>query len=261
VAGDRKDSGMASTPLRLSLTFALACLSSTLFLFLRYDGKGSPVGRHSRWWSLAVVTLTGALSTGATFVVAIIIEQLPSGLVSLGAVAPCGLWIGHIREGSERRGPFAEAATLWLSWVLSRLDEGMAEDKTEWIEERASPEWGTDDLIAASRRYQEYLYERLSAQERKRYRIRALRNNIEIRMDVARLIDNSARPAKILVALNASRLTQDPRYQRCLDDPARLGNLLRHDALRDLIRMLTPAYNLGWRRLRPYVPPPSGQPF
>lgn len=253
---------MASTPLHLSLTFALACLSAGFFLLLRCEGKGSPLGRHSRWWSLAVIGLTGALSTLATFLVATIIEQLPSGLVSLGAVAPSGLWIGHIREGSpQRRSPYREAATLWLSWLLARLDEGMAEGKNEWIEERANPEWGTEDLVMAAQSYHDHLHEQLSPKDRRRYRIRSLMRNIEARTDVARLIDNSARPAKIVVALNATRLTQDPRYLRHLDDLGRLGNMLRHDTLRDLIRMLTAAYNCGFRRLPPYLPPPSGKPL
>ncbi|HEY5987068.1 MAG TPA: hypothetical protein VIV12_11945 [Streptosporangiaceae bacterium] len=252
---------MPTTPLRLSLTFALACGSATFFLFLRCEGKGNPLGTHSRWWSLAVIGLTGALSTGATLLVATIIEELPSGLVSLSAVAPCWLWIGHIRQGSpERRSPFAEAATLWLTWLLARMAEGMAEDKTEWLERRANPDWDTDDLMMAARRYHEYLHGRLSAADRRRYRIRSLLRNIETRLDIARLIDNSARPAKVIVALNASRLTQDTRYVRNVDDLTRLGNLLRHDAHQDLIRMLSPAYNLGFRRLAPYAPPMRGSP-
>jgi hypothetical protein len=258
-AGTQEDQGMPITPLRLSLTFALACVSATFFLFLRCQGKGNPLGPHSRWWSLAVVGITGALSTGATLLVGMIIEQMPSGLVGLSTVAPCWLWISHIRDGEpERRSPYSEAANLWLTWLLSRMTEGMAQDKAEWIEIRASPEWGTHDLIMAARSYHEYLHERLTAAERRRYRIRALMRNIETRLDVARLIDNSARPAKVIVALNASRLTQDPRYLRNRDDLGRVGDLLRHDAHRDLIRMLTPAYNLGLRRLSPYTPPLSG---
>jgi hypothetical protein len=261
LAGIQEDQGMPTTPLRLSLTFALACGSAAFFLFLRCEGKGSPLGAHTRWWSVSVIGLTGALSTGATLLVATIIEQLPSGLVSLGAVAPCWLWIGHIRQGSsERPSPFAEASTLWLTWLLARMAEGMAEDKSEWIEERAKPEWGTDDLMMAARRYHAYLSERLSAGDRKRYRIRPLLRNIETRLDIARLIDNSARPAKVIVALNASRLTQDNRYLRNVDDLARLGGLLRHDAHQDLIRMLRPAYNLGFRRLTPYAPRVPGNP-
>src|SRR5216683_2268367 len=60
-------------------------------------GEVAPHAPRSRWWGLSVIGLTGALSTGAAFAVVTVAHRLPSVFVSLGVVAPCGLWLGHIR--------------------------------------------------------------------------------------------------------------------------------------------------------------------
>jgi hypothetical protein len=243
--------------LGLGLTFVLACISAAFFLLLRCEGNGRAFGPRSRWWGLSVIGLTGALSTGAAFAVVTVAHHLPSAFVSLGVVAPCGLWLGHIRGegGGTRRNLYRDASTFWLTWLLARMHEGMAEDRLDWCEAHADPAWDTDELTMAARFYHDYLHERLSAEERRRYRIRWLMGNIETRLDVVRLIDGSAGRAKVVAALNASRLAQEARYRRTLDDLTRLGNLLRHDAERDLGRMLGAAYSVGFHRLEPYLRP------
>ena len=180
----------------------------------------------------------------------------PSQQAQRMRVAPSALCLGRIREGvPERRSVYGAAATLWLSWLLARLGEGMAEDRLDWCDRRVDPAWHTDELIMAARSYHDYLQERLSAEERRRYRIRALMQNIEVRLDVVQLIESSAERAKIIAALDASRLAQEARYRRNFDDLARLGNRLLHDAQRDLGRLLGAAYNAGFHRLEPYTRP------
>jgi hypothetical protein len=248
--------GMPRGALGLGLTFFLACVSAAFFLQLRCQGKGRAFGPSSRWWALSVIGLTGMLSTGVAFALVTIGHQLPSAFASLGVVAPSGLWLGHIRQGTpERNSLYKAASTLWLTWLLGRMGEGMAEDKLAWCDRRVDPNWHADELILAARFYHDYLQERLTADDRRRYRIGWLMQNIEVRLDVVRLIDGSAGRSKVVAALKAPRLADQARYQRSLDDLTRLGSLLRHDAERDLGRMLAAAYNVGLYRLDLYTRP------
>jgi hypothetical protein len=95
--------------LGLGLTFFLACVSATFFLQLRCQGKGRAFGPSSRWWALSVIGLTGVLSTGVAFALVTIGHQLPSAFASLGVVAPSGLWLGHIRQGTSERNSLYKA--------------------------------------------------------------------------------------------------------------------------------------------------------
>src|SRR5712691_9187546 len=115
---------MPRDQLGLSLTFVLACASAAFFLHLRCEGKGRPFGPRSRWWAASVIALTGTLSTAGAFGLVVVGHLLPSAFVSIGVVAPCGLWLGHIREGAvERRNPYRDVSTLWLTWLLGRMSE------------------------------------------------------------------------------------------------------------------------------------------
>lgn len=243
----------------LGLTFVLACVSAGFFLLLRCEGKGRPFGPRSRPWALSVIGLTGVLSTSGALTLAVLGHYLPLVIFGLGVVAPSALYLGKIREGApERRNLYHAAATLWLSWLLARMSESMAEDRLEWCERHVDPAWHTDELIMAARFYHDYLQERLSAEERRRYRIRWLMENVEARLDVVLLIDSSVPRSKVVAALNATRLAQEARYRRSLDDLSRLGNRLVHDAKRDMERMLAAAYNTGFHHLAPYPRPVSG---
>jgi hypothetical protein len=263
----------------VGLTFGLACVSAAFFLWLRSEDKGLALGPRSRLWALAVTALTGALSTALAFVLHglanVVGNDFPSYVshVGLGAVMPSTLWLAEIRQGGgERRNPYRDALTLWLSWLLRRLDEGMVEDKEEWCRDHIVVAWSTDELIMAAHYYEDYLRERLSALERSRYRLNALIQAIESRLDIARLIEDNprltnggVRPSngstrgKVSTALTTARLSQE-RYKRSLDDLTRLAQLLRNDARQDLIRLLRVAYRAGLRRLPVYQPPRGPEP-
>lgn len=245
----------------LGLTFALACVSATFFLVMRCEGRGRAFGPRSRRWALLVTGLTGTLSTAGALALAVLGHYAPAAIVGLGIVAPSGLCLERIKDGiPERRSTYGAAATLWLSWLLVRLDEGMAEDKAEWCDRHIDEAWHNDELIMAAHYYNDYLTEWLSDEDRKRYRIRALTQDIETRLDIARLIEANAPGSKIVAAINTSRLRRELHYQRSLDDLTRLGNRLRHDAKRDMNRMLAAAYSRGLYRLEPYAPPPLSTP-
>jgi hypothetical protein len=240
----------------IALTFVLACVSATLFLLMRCEGKGRAFGPTSRRWAVIVILLTSLLSAGGAVLLAALGQYVPAVILGLGVAAPGGLCLGRIREGiPERHSVYSAAPTLWLGWLLARLSEGMAEDKFNWCERHVDAAWQTDQLIMAAHHYHDYLSEVLSDEDRKRYRIRSLLQDIEIRLDIVLLIESHAPRSRIVTGLNKSRLGREARYQRCLDDLGRLAARLDHDARRSLERLIAAAYLSGLYRLSRYAPP------
>lgn len=248
---------MPGEMLGLGVTFALACVSATLFLFLRCEGKGRPFGPGSRWWALSVIGITSALSTAVAFVGVIVLSRLPHVFFGVGVAVPSWLWLGQIRNGGGNdsgRTVARDASTLWLARLLARMHEGMADDRDRWCDERVDPEWSVDDLHMAARAYHEYLLQRLSAEERRRVRIHAQLSGIETRLGIVQIIENGVAQPKVAAALEEARATREPRYARYLDDLGRLSNILRHDAERDLKRLISAGYTAGYRNLPVYRP-------
>jgi hypothetical protein len=207
-------------------------------------------------WALLVVAVTGLLSTGAAFAGLAIVKHLPGAFVGLGIVGPSGLWLSeiHSRE-EERRSLLRDMSTLWLSRLLARLHEGMAEDRIAWCEKHVDEGWSADELSTAARFYLEYLRERMSPAERRRGRINAQVNAIEVRLTAVQLIENGAARAKVVAALQGSRATKESRYTRNLGDLQRMADILHHDAERELIRLLGSAYSAGLYRIPVFTPP------
>ena len=165
---------MSREALVLAPTFVLTCAIATFSIQLRCDGKGRPFGPTSRPWAILVITLTSILSVSGAVVLALLGSHIPVALLGLGVAAPGSLCLGKIREGiPERRNAYGAALTLWLGWLLARLSEGMAEDKQKWCERHVDDDWSPDELIMAARAYHHYLNDRLSSEDRKRYRIHA----------------------------------------------------------------------------------------
>ena len=246
---------MSREAMALALTFVLACASATFFLFMRCEGRGRAFGSRSRRWAVLVILLTSLLSVGGAVALYALGRYVPAVIVSLGIAAPSGLCLGRIREGiPERRSVFSAAPTLWLGWLLARMHEGMAEDKVYWCEDRVDDSWHPDELILAAHFYHDYLIERFTDEDRKRYRIRSLLQDVETRLDIVLLIDAHAARSRVLAAIKASRIGREARYQH-LDDLARLGARLEHDARRALERLVAAAYLSGFYRLERYTPP------
>jgi hypothetical protein len=252
--------------MKLGATFLLALSSAVFFLFLRCHGNGRPFGPHSRVWALLVVLVTSLVSTAAAFLGVVIVAHLPFALTGLGVAGPSTLWLSEIHQRrDEQRGPMRDVSTLWLSRLLARLAEGMAEDRMTWCEERVDEGWTTDDLRMAAHFYQEYMRERMTGEERRRGRIFAQVNTIDTRLTVVQLIENSAGRPKVMAALRGSRAIKDSRYKTYTEDLARMADILRHDAERDLVRLLGHAYGAGLYRMPVFAPPrrvhgPIGEP-
>ncbi|WP_248965845.1 hypothetical protein [Sphaerisporangium perillae] len=234
------------------LTFLLAIASATVFLVLRCQRLGRPFGPSSRWLAVVVIVLT-ALATTA---VALVMTGLSDKLHALvGIVAPSGLWLGYMRQRQDGRRSLAqEVLTFWLASLLERLHQTMAEDRAIWCERRVDETWSVHQLSMASEHYHERIRQRLSVEERRRERVQARLQAIERRLDVAALIEDGASKSKVVAALGGSSVTRTVRYQRYLNDFARLQGVLVHDAERELIRLLESAYRCGLRSLARYDP-------
>lgn len=244
----------------LVLTFILACGSACVFLMLRCEGKGRVFGRSSRRWALAVIALTGAISTSGAIIVVAIGHFLPSAIVGLGIIGSSPLSFSRFRDDlPERHSLLGAVATLGLVRLLTRLDDEMAEDKARWCERYIDPHWEAEDLLLAADSYYFYLGERLSARERERYRIAATMTDIEDRLKIVQVIDGDGdRPgerAVIAAAFRASPLAAWSRYEKYLDSPGLLGQRLRHDARRDVERLLAAAYCARFTTIGRYAPP------
>ena len=248
---------MSGEALAVAPAFIVACASATFFLLKRCDGKGRPFGPSSRRWAVLVIVLTSVLSAVGAIVVGALGRYVPAVIMSLtiGVAAPGGLCLGRIREGiPERRSTYGAALTLWLGWLLSRMNEGMAEDKLQWCARYIDASWHPDELIMAAHHYYKYLEERLSDEDRKSYRIRALLQDVETRLDLVVLIDSDAPRSRVTTAIKTSRVGKEARYQRYLNDLARLGNRFEFDARRYLERLVAAAYLTNHYRLERYVP-------
>jgi hypothetical protein len=234
----------------------LACLSSAFFLIMRSEGKGRPFGPRSRPWAVLIAGFVGSLSTAGALALATVGHYVPTVIMSLGVAAPSALCLDRIREGMpERRSTFRAAMTLWLSYLIERMDDEIAEAKAAWRERRMDCSWEDGDLLMAAHCYHDYLVERMSGEEIAEYQIRPLLESIETRLDIVRLIEIDTSRSKILAAIRASHLSQEARIRRYTDDLTRLAARLRHDAERELGQLLAIAYSHGFYRMKPYVPP------
>ncbi len=164
---------------------------------MRCEGKGRAFGPRSKRWAVLVIAADQPALGRRRGALAVLGRYVPAVVMSLGIAAPGSLCLGRIREGiPERRTAYSAAPTLWLGWLLARMTEGMAEDKQEWCERHVDAAWHPDELILAAHFYHDYLNERLSGEDRKRYRIRPLLQDVETRLDIVCSSRRAARAAR-----------------------------------------------------------------
>jgi hypothetical protein len=245
----------------LGLTFVLACGSAWLCLLGRCRGKGRPFSRRSVRYSMAVIGVTGGVSTAAELALLGIWQVLPGHVVAwlVGIAGPCGLYLERIRGEERQHGPARSIATFGLDRLLGQLDAAMADDRDQWCSDRIDPEWDADDLLKAAISYQDYLEDRLSDEDWTHYRIEAIVSDIEARLRIVRIINSpSGDPRRQRIRIGAelkkARLARHDRYEQYVEHPTVLGQRLLHDARRDMERMLSAAYCAGLGQLGAYMP-------
>jgi hypothetical protein len=245
----------------LGLTFVFACISAWGCLLARCHGTGRAFSRHGRRWALGAIATTGAVSTVAALALLGVWHVLPAYLVAwlVGIAGPSGLYLERIRGENKAHSGLRSIATFGLDWLLGQLEAAMADDKDEWCRLRIDPQWDAEHLFKATITYHDYLESRLSDEDCTNYRIDAIRQEIEARLVVVRIIDTPAddlrrQRTKIRAELKRARLSRQNRYEQYLDNLTLLSQCLLHDARRDLERMLGVAYYAKLDGLEVYLP-------
>jgi hypothetical protein len=237
-------------------TIVISLVSAYGFLMLRCRGTGNPFGRHARWWALAIVVITAAVSTGVGLAAIVAVRGAIAAYVAL--ILPSGLWLGKAssqrawRDGDTLPGHLAALATL----PLRRLDERMGDDMQDWCDTRVraaskTPQWLSDAA--------EYYYNQVGRvrDARAREQLSRWRESIEHKIRIARLVDLQTTAERLQAGLLDHPATRDGR-KYAVDDLPRLTRRLIAEAENELHLFLALVYRLGYHRLLiyPFRPQP-----
>jgi hypothetical protein len=230
-------------------TFALSLMAAYTFLRMRCRRTGPPFRRHARYWAAFIVVSTAAASTGVGLLF------LAAGHVSalVGLILPGGLWFTRLppRRDQEMR------PRTWsgvLSLPFSRLYDRMGDDMQDWCDARIRAAAPRPQWIADASRYYWNQMSRITDQQA-RDRLDRWRESIEHKIDIVRLIELDASPARLRAALDKHPSTQSSRKYDD-DDVFTLAERLQVEALNELHLFLTYAYRLGYYKMLcyPYRP-------
>jgi hypothetical protein len=237
-------------------TILLSLVSAYGFLRLRCRGGGNPFGRRARWWALAIVVFTAAVSTGVGL--AAIAAGGHTIAAYVGLILPSGLWLGkassqHVwRDTGTLPAHLAALATL----PFRRLDERMGDDMQDWcdIRTRAAsrmPQWLSDAA--------EYYYNQVRRVKdaRAREQLSRWRESIEHKIRIVRLVCLQTTAERLQAAMHDHPATRDGR-KYAVDDLSRLTRRLIAEAENELHLFLALVYRLGYHRLLiyPFRPAP-----
>ncbi len=239
-------------------TIVISLVSAYGFLMLRCRGTGNPFGRRARWWAIAIVVITGAVSTGIGL--AAIAAGGHTIAAYVGLVLPSGLWLGRM-SGQRSPGPgdggLPHHLVALVALPLRRLDDRMGDDMQDWCDARLraasmTPQWLSDAA--------EYYYNQVGSRlkdNRARDQLARWRDSIGHKIRIVRLIDLETTPARLLGALDDHPATRDSR-KYSVDDLARLTRRLIAESENELHLFLARVYRLGYHSLLiyPFRPQP-----
>lgn len=242
-----------------ALAAAVSIISSYIFLRLRCRGTGYLSGRRARWWTVAIIALTAAISTRLGLVAVALSPHVRAAYI--GAVAPSGLLLGKAAadRGRQRGRLLPESLTAIFALPLARLDDAMGEDMQDWcdLRMRAVSGGAPREVSDAARYYYNQAAGRIGDPQAEA-NLRAWRDSVEHKIRIARWVDLDS-PPRLLTALRSHPSTQDPgKYS--VDDLSRLALRLRAEAENELRLSLALLYRLGYRKMLVYPYRPSAAP-
>jgi hypothetical protein len=228
-------------------TFAISAVSAYLFLRLRCRGIGYPLGHRARRWTITIVLLTAALSTGLGLAAASAGGHLRAAYIS--AIVPSGLWLGQVSANRRRRGDVLPRELIdGLMLPFHRLDGRMGDDMQDWCDVRCAAVAGDSQLISDAA---EHYYIQVANQlkhDQERAEVERLRASIMHKAKTAQLAGLATTPARLQAALRAHAGTSDPR-KYAAGDPQQLADRLTFEAANELHLLLAYFYRLGYRKL------------
>jgi hypothetical protein len=247
-------------------TFALSLILARTFLRMRCRGIGPPFGPRARYWALFIVVGTAAVSTAFGLLV-VAVSGGHSAAALAGIIVPPGLQLSKLPPQRDRDMlPRTMAHVLTLPF--SRLYDRMGDDMQDWCDTRIAaarpnPRWISDAV--------QYYWNQMGrvTDQRARGNLDRWRESIVHQIDIVRLIDLDASPARLRASLQLHPSTQHIRKYRD-DDLPRLARRLESDALNELNLFLAYAYRLGYHKMliypfrpgahRPGAPPAQARP-
>jgi hypothetical protein len=242
---------MSSWVVDVIVTFAIALVSANGFLRLRCRGVGPPFGPSARFGAVIIIVVTAILSTGLG--VAVVVASRNIGATYVGLIAPSVLWVSNTITPPNRRRSSLVPRSLAnsLASPLGRLYDRMGIDMQNWCDVRLAvaaekPQWLSD---AAT-----YYYDQVSPRLKDgkvRDELRELRESIEHKIRVARLIGADTSPAYLQAELQSHPSTRDLRNYDP-EDPPLVARRLTSDATSDLRLLLIRVYQLGYHKLLIY---------
>jgi len=247
-------------------TFALSLILAYTFLRIRCRGIGPPFGRRARYWAAFIVGGTAAVSTAIGMLIVAASSHSSAALV--GAIVPVGLRLSKLPPQRDRDMLPRTTANL-LTLPFSRLYDRMGDDMRNWCDARLeaakpNPRWIGDAV--------QYYWNQMGrvTDPRARDNLDRWRESIVHKINIVRLIDLDASPARLRASLQSHPSTQHIRKYSD-DDLLRLAKRLESDALNELDLFLAYAYRLGYHKMLVYPyrpgahrpqaqPPPQAQP-
>jgi hypothetical protein len=251
---------MPGLVLGVVVTFALSLILSCTFLRMRCRGIGSPFGRRARYWGAFIVVGTAAASTAVGLL--IVLASRHSGAAYAGVIVAPSLLLSKVppqRDLDMRRRTGAQLLTL----PFSRLYDRIGDDMYAWCEYRMRAAKSEPRYLGHT---VQYYWNRMSRVKDRRTReiLDTWRASIVHKMNIVRLIDLDASPARLNDAFGQHPSTQHLRD--CTDEYLIwLAKRLESDAESELNLFLSRAYQLGYHKMlvypfRPDPPRPGAQP-
>jgi hypothetical protein len=252
---------MPGLVLGVVVTFALSLMLSCTFLRMRCRGVGTPFGPRARYWGMFIAVGTAAVSTAVG--VLIVAASSHSGAAYAGIIVAPGLLLSKVppqRDLEMRPRTGAQLVTL----PFSRLYDRIGDDMQAWCDFRMAAAKSEPRYLGYTAQYYWNQMSRIRDQ-RTRDILDTLRRSIVHKMDVVRLIDLDASPAKLRDAFQQHPCTQHIR-DFTDEDLIWLARRLVSDAESELNQFLSRAYKLGYHKMlvypfrpephRPEAPPP-----
>jgi hypothetical protein len=233
------------------VTLAVSTVSAYGFLLLRCRGRGRPFGPLARWWAVATIVFTAAVSTGLGVAAVAASHHVRAAYV--GLVLPSSLLLGESisRRIRDRDRLMPERLVACLTLPLHRLSDRMGEDLQNWCDARLQPVWENAQQISGAAIYYYSQVENRVKDTQAREELDRSRQSIVRKCKIVLLIDRETDPDRLWAALR-SHLDMQNMNKYSADDLVNLARRLEIEAGNELLLFLAHLYRLGYRKLLIY---------
>jgi hypothetical protein len=238
----------------------LSMVSAYIFLWLRCRGVGNLFGPLARWWSLAIIAVAGLVSGSLGLALGAASGQVHAAYI--GAALPIGLLLGRVpSDAGTRSGEASSGLSQLLTLPLRRLNDCMGDDMQYWCDTRHRAVADNPKWVAEAAQYYGNQVAGKIKDERSQLYLGRLRESIQHKVKVMRVIELGDSPARVHAVLRSHPATAH-LHQFTVDDLPLLSRRLLTEAQHELDMMLASVYQRGFYKLLiyPFRPPNLGRP-